>query len=30
MKYKLIKSINKNLSVVQQILNNRGIPLNEI
>lgn len=30
MKYKLIKPINENYSPIQQILTNRGIPLNEI
>ena len=30
MKYQLIKPINKNYSVIQQILTNRGIPLNNI
>jgi len=30
MKYKLIKPINKNYSIIEQILTNRGIPLNEI
>ena len=30
MKYQLIKSINQNYSPIEQILTNRGIPLNEI
>lgn len=30
MKYQLIKPINQNYSVIQQILTNRGIPLNNI
>lgn len=30
MKYKLIKPINQNCSIIQQILTNRGIPLNQI
>ena len=30
MKYKLIKPINQNYSIIQQILTNRGIPLKEI
>lgn len=30
MKYQLIKPINQNYSIIQQILTNRGIPFNEI
>ncbi len=30
MKYRLIKEIDKDLSPIQQILNNRGIKLSEI
>ncbi len=30
MKYKLISPINKNYSIQQQILTNRGIPINEL
>lgn len=30
MKYQLIKPINPNYSIIQQILTNRGIPLNDI
>ena len=30
MKYKLISPINKSYSIQQQILTNRGIPINEL
>lgn len=30
MKYQLIKPINQNYSIIEQILTNRGISLNEI
>ena len=30
MKYQLIKPINQNYSIIEQILTNRGIPFNEI